>query len=660
MESLFLTTPPAKEKTAAPKKTLSDDVSLWPKELISALLEQAGYLGQYRIDQTTLDQDEKRGYAYGYYMVSPQSAPDLRPSEAGPNVPLPPQGAALRIPFIVENKKLKTLGTFISMADSKFYPLTQRRVDGLLYSPTTFDVAQSNSDVGSPTLSGDGMYPDDPGMNKAASLCSIIGQTISPLVKEKIAAVVAEDPALLHCIEENDVFRGCLVDFMKAKSASAAQITRTVRNNLPTDAILLEKTADGYRFTSACTRAYFPDSQELTGRLQTAIPEAMRKEADAKGYAVRIRNLSLPPEVVNPPQKIKTSGAYVVQTSTAQAEPALVFTHIRDLDGNAVDGVLVKTAAGHAYAEEAFGVPTDNMPSSLTDWTWQDLPRGSGFFVKEGSSGAVASVPVTINFYEESDGTYAHYDSGMETGKIRVTEGVPHKDGVVKLAAGLYAANPRTLVSFMPLGQRASLASNGEVAVKLASANLRGSEVDITHSGGQYTLSGTSMDALGGSTSFIEEPQATFYLGLAGVPPVLSKAKLAEAQVFGRTTLRVHREIATYEGQQKLAKVAAEKSMPYFPEEDYTLLKIAARLQEENTVDAVLGLNFITPENLAVFVDYLPILGEATAKVCELLVAAQLGVSDIPEDAATRAITAMEAITAGLELLQLKGREEVM
>jgi len=659
MESLFTATPPAKEKTAAPKKTLSDDVSLWPKELISALLEQAGYLGQYRIDQTTLDQDEKRGYAYGYYLVSQQGAPDMRPSDMGPNVPETPQ-TGLRIPFIVEKKKLKALSTFINLADGKFYPLSQRRVDGILYTPDTFSVAGSTA-VGSPTLSGSGMYPETPGegIQKAASLCSVVGRTISPARKEKIAAVVSADPTLLHGIEHNDAFRTHLVGFMKAKSASASSIAASVKANLPTDAILLEKTADGYMFTSACTRAYFPDSKELTGKAQTALPPELRKEADAKGYSIRIRNLAMPPEESNPPQKVKTSGAYNIQTSSAQVEPALVFTHVRDLDGNAVDGVLVKTASGYAYAEEVFGTPTDNVPPTLTDLTWQEMPRGAGFFVKEGSAGAVASVPVDIKFYEESDGTYAHYESGMSSGKIHVTEGVPHDAGVVKLASGLYAANPRTLVSFMPLGKKASLAGTEDLAVKLASANLRGSELNITHSGGEYTLDGPAVQSLGGAASFIGEPKATFFLGLAGVPPVLGKAKLAEAQVFGRTQVRTHRTIATYEKQQEMAKVAAAQSMPYFPEEDYSLLKIAAALQEESTVDAVLGLNFITPENLAIFADYLPVLEEATAKICELLVAAQLGVSDIPEDAAVRALASMEAITAGLELLQLKSREEV-
>jgi hypothetical protein len=661
MESLYITSPPEKEKLAAPSTTLGDDPALWPKELISALLEQAGYLGQYRVDQRTLGQDDKRGYAYGFFVVSPQQAPDLRPSDIGPNVPQGPQGTSIRIPFIVEKKKLKALAVFIDPSSGKAYPLTQRRVDALLYSSAPLEVAQSATDVSSPTMSGDGQLPEAPGggMSKAASLCSIVGQTISPIVKEKISSFIANDPEALYATETNPMFRTKLAEFLGAKSKTAHEIKETVRASLPTDAILLEKTADGYRLTAACARAYYDDVTDITGVLQTTLPNALRKEADAKGYAVHIKNLHIPPEVINPPQKIKTSGAYMVQTSTNHAEPALVFTHVRDLEGKAVDGVLVKTAAGHAYADAAYGTPTDNLPTALTTTSWQELPRGKGVFIKEGSSGAEASVPVDITFYEESDGTYAHYNAGLSSGKIRVTQGVPHEDGVVKLAAGLYAANPRTLVSFLPLGNKVNLATTAEVAVKLASANMHGKEVVITHSDGEYSLAGVPVEALGGRAQFASEPETTFYLGLTGVPPLLGHTKLAEAQVYGRSSVVVYRTVATYKAQQSLAKHAAAKVMPFFPEEDYSLLKIAAGLQEENTVDAVLSLNFITPENLAVFVEYLPILEEATAKICELLLAAQLGVNDISETAATRAITALEAITAGLELLQLKSKEEL-
>jgi len=649
------------EKTAAPRTKLSDDPSLWSKELISALLEQAGYLGQYRIDQRTLDQDEKRGYAYGFFAVTPQSAPDLRPSDTGPNTPLPSTGPGIRVPFIVEKRKLKPLLTFINPANGLAYPLTQRRVDAVLYSPSAFDISQTQAGVGTGTLSGSGMFPDTPGEGvvKTASLCGLVGQTISPSRKEKIAEFISSDPTLLHGLKENPHFREKVEHFLSTKSKEASAIKATVRNNLPTDAVLVERTPDGYKFASACTRAYFDQVDELTGELQAALPEALRKEADAKGYAVRIRNLNVAPEEVNPPQKIKTSGAYMVQTSSTHSQPALVFTHVRDLDGKPQDGLFIKTASGHSYVQEAYGTPTDNLPAKLTEMVWTELPRGRGCFVKEGSAGAIASPPVNIRFYEESDGKYAHYDSGMTSGKIRVTTGVDPADGFVKLAAGLYAAHPETFVSFLPLGKKVKVATNEAVAVKLASANLRGSEVEISHSDGEYTLSGAPVQALGGKTSFVGEPQATFFLGLAGVPPVLGKTKLAEAQVFGRTTVRAPRIIETYEAQQELAKVAAVEAMPHFPEEDYSLLKVATALQEENTVDAVLGLNFITPENMAIFIDYLPFLEEASSKVCELLLASQLGVSDVPEDAAVRAINALEAITAGLELLKLKGREQV-
>jgi len=667
MESLFLTSAPGKEKTAAPSVTLSDDPAMWPKELISALLERAPYLGQYAIDQQTLGQDDRRGYAYGFFNVTAKGAPDLRPSDGAPNVPAAaPKGVTLRVPFIVQRRRMKPLHVFIDPASGKMYPLAQHRVDRLLYSPSTFAQANSGVGVGSSTLSGSGMYPDAPGddmaggsiggRTKQASLCSLVGMTISPSRKEKIASMVMADPELLHFVESNASFKDHLLGFINAKSKEASAITDAIRKGLPTDAVLLEKTADGYRMQSACARAYTDDVMEIPFADQAAVPADLRKEADANGYAIRCRAPANPTDAPTP-LKIKTAGAYMVQTSTSRVEPALVFTHVEDLDGNSRGGLLVKTASGHAYVDEAYGYPTDNVPSTLTDISWAELPRGEGFFIKTASAGSpVASSPVNLKFYEESDKTYAHYESGLEAGKIMISATLP-ENGAIKLASGLYGMHPNALVGFIPLGAKINLASTAGLAEKLASAHSYKKEVVITHSDGEYTLDGPPVEKLGHRTQFTTEPRAAFNLALVGVSPLLAKTKMAEARLHGRTTMLVPHTAELYTTQQTMAKVAAAKLMPHFPEKDFSLLKVAAKLQDDNTVDAVLGLNFITPENLTIFIEHIPLLENATNKLSELLIASQLGVSDIPESAVVRALSALEAITAGLELLHLRNRE---
>ena len=74
-------------------------------------------------------------------------------------------------------------------------------------------------------------------------------------------------------------------------------------------------------------------------------------------------------------------------------------------------------------------------------------------------------------------------------------------------------------------------------------------------------------------------------------------------------------------------------------------------------VDTVLSLGFLNPENLGIFVSYLPTLDEAQKKMCELLLASRLGLRDVPAGALEKAIKAMENSIEGLKILSFQGTD---
>ena len=85
------------------------------------------------------------------------------------------------------------------------------------------------------------------------------------------------------------------------------------------------------------------------------------------------------------------------------------------------------------------------------------------------------------------------------------------------------------------------------------------------------------------------------------------------------------------------------------------LLKEAAaisRATDEDTVDSVLALNFVTPENTHAFIASLPELEVALAKLAELLVATRLGLKDVPEPAVSSALRGLDRTIDGLKGLQ--------
>jgi hypothetical protein len=83
-----------------------------------------------------------------------------------------------------------------------------------------------------------------------------------------------------------------------------------------------------------------------------------------------------------------------------------------------------------------------------------------------------------------------------------------------------------------------------------------------------------------------------------------------------------------------------------------TFDKKASALVDTASVDAVLALNFLNPENVETFIEFLPQLEEASAKLASVTLAAQLGLQSIPKTAAVRAMFALEDVITGLKSLK--------
>jgi hypothetical protein len=81
------------------------------------------------------------------------------------------------------------------------------------------------------------------------------------------------------------------------------------------------------------------------------------------------------------------------------------------------------------------------------------------------------------------------------------------------------------------------------------------------------------------------------------------------------------------------------------------LVKEAAFIPDPMSVDTVLSLGFINPENISTFIASLPILDESQQKLCELLLAARLGCPDLSINALERSIKATESVVEGLKVI---------
>ena len=75
---------------------------------------------------------------------------------------------------------------------------------------------------------------------------------------------------------------------------------------------------------------------------------------------------------------------------------------------------------------------------------------------------------------------------------------------------------------------------------------------------------------------------------------------------------------------------------------------------DKETVDSILSLQFMTPDNVGMYVDYIPELEKTINKVAEVLVAARLGMDDVKESAAKNAMSQLGAVLSGLANLRDK------
>jgi hypothetical protein len=150
---------------------------------------------------------------------------------------------------------------------------------------------------------------------------------------------------------------------------------------------------------------------------------------------------------------------------------------------------------------------------------------------------------------------------------------------------------------------------------------------------------------------------AMFLLAGLGVNMRYGAQKLAEAVALRRpATVKVARVI---EHKKDLFKKAFEKAAGVIETvgkfKQPLLVKEAASFPDPQTVDTVLSLGFINPENIMTFVSYLPDLEDVQEKLCELLFGVRVGLSNVPQTAVERAVRSTEEVIEGLKILGFQG-----
>jgi hypothetical protein len=215
-------------------------------------------------------------------------------------------------------------------------------------------------------------------------------------------------------------------------------------------------------------------------------------------------------------------------------------------------------------------------------------------------------------------------------------------------------------MQWVPLQGEAVHLDKGDSADSHAGAQALGGDLSVKSTGpGEVSMDGMPLAKVARDQRwFLKTAEAEFLLCGMGLLQEEARAVIKEAceRKSGLVKLAGLRTITP------LASVHDEmvkKASVLLKEFDYgfwtrDLVKEAAALEDSETADKVLAMNFINPENIGIFASYLPELDATSAKLAEMLMASRLGMNQVPEGAAERAMKNLEEVIQGLRALQQK------
>jgi len=419
----------------------------------------------------------------------------------------------------------------------------------------------------------------------------------------------------------------------------------------------LRRTTSGYQVKTASTVAWAPMTRELDRKAAiNMFGEKVVLAADVSGSVT----LSEGPQVVGPSlaeedaaanryKPITTSGLYKVQTPEGRELVGFVIPNLIDMSGATIGLALFTNGAQWTVQGTIYGEPAGagvNLP--------RRSPEGTGCFYRILPSGSIeAIVPMTLmGKIQESSGVRfmgSTFD-GQEANVLT-------QMGIKKpIASDKVLLLPEEF-QWTPLddGGHVTLQSDRELLLKTSMAHRELLKVTVRANGGVYSFEGPPLAKLAHrdrDVSFLSLDDAMFLLAGLGVESNYGATKLAEAEHLARPIqIRVGRIIKTAEQSWADAKKTAQHISSLIPNLKRELFKEAGVMPDPESVDTVLALGFINEENVLSLAADLPQLEDTQKRLCKLLFAARLGLSNVPVGALEKSIRALEQVIDGLKIL---------
>lgn len=644
-------------------------------ELLNLLLQQHSFLSEFSVSTQMHGSDPQAGYFYGIFIIRPHTPPE---------VPITKDTPSVRVPFMVQNKRVYPFDVFITK-DGSFFPLTQTRVTTALLRSSPYSPASSSKVRGIQGIEGSFM-PDvgqsgdsEMGRYTSAKLGSVLlAEAVSAVphkVRDTFLAEYVADPLVKAAARASVAVPAALE---KIASVPYFARTRQAKEAESFDVAVVAYDSRGFRVKLA-NAGGLEDTKELPlSRLDAeGIPVDVRHAAMERGFAALVgyskEKLASPAfsdaEVLNKLAAADVHGGmYTLRADDGTYGPAAVFTKIAYLSGQRGSRVLVVGDRGMSLQEPPVGMPARSTVP-VVGRSLDKLAEKNVFII-----GDTVTEPLRYlgtNYRSDGDELRVETEMGARyTLKLaNVQNMLPAGSGVI-LVPGDIACWPYDQA-------KCSYTSNASLMSKVAKL----SEIDDTvtleyaHPGALIHREGSPVEKIASDADVLlwllsmgdtVEGATEKLAGMCSKPgkklQILSKGKKRkgkeetaaeeeEEEVKEASACRfctdgapcvVHANLSKEELRAAVAAVQTNLS------------KEAAIVAAPDTIDAVLSLGFVNEQNIAMFLEHLPTLEKAVSSLAEMLLGVRLGIQDIPEPSLSTALTGVEKAIQGLKKLNIR------
>lgn len=630
----------------AVESSLPADPNTWQHEVLQEALKQAPFIAEYDPFVTMTKVDPERGYGFGHLMLKPKSMLNTQTAGQPADAAMSAGLRSVRIPILIAQSKLKAMDVFIDET-AKVWPLTERRLRTALFRPQMFDATavppRSQGMVGMlypPHRDGHGMVGGGLTMDKGASVL----QRVLPGADERDVALFEKnllgDNKLAAAYKANSQTHAALERIATVKCGSAADPAPA-----PSVVQFVKMGTDSYAMRTASAEAWSPVQSYINrSQLYKVAGDEGMAAVDTSGsvtMALQDGLAETPPDQKEDVAVITTPGVYKVEDKRGRQLTGIVFPNLQDCDGEIMPVALFTNGAATALQGSVAGVRVGDIASIPR----AKEARGYGAFVHTLPGGGLqAMVPMHLNA--------GFSDTPGEEGAMGTT--FDGRQIVVKRQPNL--ARPGEVdgtvlvpleYRWMPLAQSeaVSLVPTGDEWI-----DMPPTEDEVSVEGSRdagFSLEGGPVNKVAREERQNLSPaDVQFYLSAMGVPAGNTKTAMVRALQGKTVRVKVARKLSLPgTNHAKLASYTAVLPLRR------NLVKEAAALVDPTTIDAVLSLGFVNPQNLTAYIAALPQFDEAQNRMCELLLAVRLGQRDIPEGALERSIKSLEEVVEGLRTL---------